>query len=79
MNDDKYITVFNEDTNDSGFMLLSKDLMKELKEKGWKPGDTLNIKMDEATQALLIENATKSFRNNKADEARKLAISIDME
>ena len=77
MNDDKYITVFNEDTNDSGFMLFSKELMKELKEKGWKPGDTLNIKIDETTQALLIENVTKSFHD--ADEARKLAISIDME
>ena len=65
MNEEKYVTIFNEDTNDSGFILLSKTLMKELKEKGWKPGDTLNIKIDETTHALLIENVTKGFREGR--------------
>ena len=77
VSEEKYVTIFNEDTNDSGFILFSKALMKELKEKGWNPGDALKVEMLAHNDGIRITNTTKPYR--AADQARKEAISIDME
>ena len=79
-NNDRYVTKVQEAPNGELFVELPQKLIDQL---GWEVGD--DVEWDEVEicedwgehKGITLSNKSKLFRD--ADEARKKAVSIDME